>query len=146
MKSLSILLERWSHEGVDALPPASEESVRAAFSKLGMMPTRDVIELYGAIGGMSMMDNEYWRLWPLSEIEERHAEANEYGVLFSDYCLDCWAYRIKPNGSDSSAVFIEHFDGKAPSMVSESLDQFFDLYVANARDLLDRPGTQRESA
>lgn len=146
MKSLNILLERWIHEGVDALPPANEGSVRSTFSKFGMMPTRDVIELYGAIGGMGMMDNEYWRLWPLSEIEERLAAANEFGVLFSDYCLDCWAYRIKPNGSGSSAVYVEHFDGKSPSMVAESLEQFFDLYVANARDLLDKPGTKNESA
>jgi hypothetical protein len=108
-----------------------------------MEPEKDVIELYGAIGGMSMMDNEYWRLWPLSEIEDRGNETNEYGVLFSDYCLDCWAYRIKRN-SDSSVVYVDHFDGNAPSMVAESLDQFFALYVANARDLLDRPRTKRE--
>jgi hypothetical protein len=144
MNSLKVLLERWHHEEVDALPPVSEELVRLTFSKLGVIPTRDVIDLYGAIGGMRMMDNEYWRLWPLSEIVERFAEANEYGVLFSDYCLDCWAYRIKPRDSTTTAVYVDHFDGKPPSMVAESLTQFFDLYVANARNLLDNAGTNHE--
>jgi hypothetical protein len=146
MKSLEALLKRWSKEGVDAHPPASEEAVRATFSKIGIIPTKDIIELYGVIGGMDVMDNEYWRLWPLSEIEERRAEASEYGILFSDYCMDCWAYRFKSNGTDSSAVYVDYFDGKAPNLVAESLDQFFSLYVENARELLDGPGPKRGSA
>lgn len=101
MNSLEALVERWKSEEVDALPPASEEQVHLTFSKLGLRPTDDIVRLYGAIGGMEMMDNEYWRLWPLSEIEDRSSEISEYGALFSDYCLDCWAYRLKPKGSCS---------------------------------------------
>ncbi len=142
MKSLEGLLERWNLEGVNTLSPESEERVRLTFSKLGLQPTQDVIQLYGIIGGMEMMDNEYWRLWPLSEIEARSSEISEYGVLFSDYCLDCWAYRIKPNDAGSSAVYVENFDGKTPTMVAENLSQFFDMYVANARELLDKVGTK----
>jgi hypothetical protein len=41
-------------------------------------------------------------------------------------------------------VYVDHFDGKPPSMVAESLTQFFDLYVANARNLLDNAGTNHE--
>lgn len=40
---------------------------------------------------------------------------------------------------DISAVYVDHFDGKAPTLVAPSLAQFFDAYLADARRLLDSP-------
>lgn len=136
--SLDKLVKRWSSEAVDALPSENEEAVRSTFGKLGLCPTTDVIRLYGTIGGMKMMDNEYWRLWGLSEIEAENLETSEYGILFSDYCINCWSYRLKRIDSETSAVYVDYSDEKPPYLVATSLTQFLDKYVLDARALLEK--------
>lgn len=88
---------------------------------------------------MEVHDGKLWRLWPLSEVAERRSEASDFGVLFSDYLLDSWAYRIRPNDKDTSAVYVDYFDGRAPSLVARTLDEFFKKYVQNADQLLNQP-------
>lgn len=137
MHSLSTLLQRWKSEDVGPSPPESAEAVKHAFVALGVEATSDVLHLYRAIGGMDKFDNELWRLWPLAEIVAQEPSAR--GVVFSDYCLSCWEYRLRPVSANQSAVYLDLYDGEPPKQVASSLEEFFDLYVANARALLD-PG------
>lgn len=87
---------------------------------------------------MEAPDDELWRLWPLSEVDNRKSDANEFGVLFADYLLDSWAYRVKPNDTNTSAVYVDYFDGRT-FLVAETLEQFFEMYVENADRLLTQP-------
>lgn len=135
MRFINSLLLQWASEGVEPLPPESPDAVREAFACAGMVATTDVIALYGAIGGMRMMDKEYWRLWPLAEVREQRPSA--HGVLFSDYLISCWEYRLKATSSDTSAVYIDRFDNTSPTLVAPSLESFFELYIADASTLLD---------
>jgi hypothetical protein len=135
MRSLSTMLLRWRSENVDPLPPEKPDAIREAFASIGLLATSDVIALYGAIGGMRMMDGEYWRLWPLAEV--RTQEPSSYGAVFSDYCLSCWEYRLMPVSADVSAIYVDRCDGAAPMLVAPSLESFFERYVADARSLLD---------
>jgi len=135
MQALSKLLPRWANEGTDPLPPEARAAVQQVFEHLGFVATEDVLSLYGAIGGMQMMDDEYWRLWPLEEVAEQ--SPSSAGVLFSDYCISCWEYRVKPVSAEHSAVYVDHFDGTPPKLVAASLSEFFERYVSNARALLD---------
>ncbi len=104
-----------------------------------MEPSKDLIFLYGVIGGMEIPDGQLWRLWPLAEVADRTSEANDFGVLFSDYLLDSWAYRITPNDMDTSAVYVDYFDGRDPFLVARTLEQFFDSYLQDADRLLNNP-------
>lgn len=144
MQSLSELLPRWTAEAAEPLPPPPAASVRQAFAKLGSIATEDVLSLYGALGGMRMMDNEYWRLWSLDEIEGQ--TPSEFGVLFSDYCISCWEYRLKPVDSEHSAVYVDYFDGCAPKLVAATLEEFFERYTTSARALLDEGSIRAEDA
>ncbi|MFL6656964.1 MAG: hypothetical protein ACJ8GW_02730 [Massilia sp.] len=139
MKSLEVLINRWKLEHLHALPPYGESIVRSTFLETGIEASKDLIRLYGAIGGMDVHDDKLWRLWPLSEVAERNLEASDFGVLFSDYLLDSWAYRTKPNDADTSAVYVDYFDGRAPSLVANTLDEFFEKYVRDADRLLNQP-------
>jgi len=139
VKSLDILIERWKLEDVRSWPPYGESIVRSTFLEAGIEASKDLCRLYGAIGGMEVPDNNWWRLWSLYEVAERKSEANSFGVLFSDYLLDSWAYRIKPNDIDTSAVYVDYFDGRNPFLVAETLDEFFEKYVQNADQLLNQP-------
>ena len=137
MQWLDQLIKRWRAEPVELLPGERAEAVIAAFQTFGVHPTDDVIALYGRIGGMTVMDSAYWRLWPLAEIASGDQQnAAERGVVFSDYCISCWEYRLKPNVSGGSAVYLEEYDARAPSLVAPSLEAFFAMYVANADALL----------
>lgn len=135
MQPLVQLLPRWVAEGTELLPPEPREAVEQVFSSLGSIATADVLSLYTTMGGMRVMDNEYWRLWPLDEIADQIP--SEFGVVFSDYCISCWEYRLKPVTSSHSAVYVDHFNGSTPTMVAATLEEFFNSYVNSARALLD---------
>lgn len=137
MNSLERLVGRWHGEGVDAFPPYGESIIRATYLQVGVEPAKDLLKLYRTIGGMEMCDNAFWRLWPLSEVDARNSEANSFGVLFSDYMLDCWAYRVKPNDENTSSVYVDYFDERDPIRVAHSLAEFFDRYIENAERLLE---------
>jgi hypothetical protein len=139
VKSLETLVTRWKSEDLGALPPYGEAIVRSTFLVTGIEPSKDLLHLYCVVGGMEAPDDELWRLWPLSDVENRKSDANEFGVLFSDYLLDSWAYRVKPNDTNTSAVYVDYFDGRT-FLVAETLDQFFDMYVENADRLLTQSG------
>ncbi|NHZ66879.1 hypothetical protein [Massilia genomosp. 1] len=139
MKSLEILIKRWKLGNVRPFPPYGESIIRSTFLDAGIEASKDLIGLYGAFGGMDVPDDNLWRLWPLSEVAERANEANAFGVLFSDYLLDSWAYRIKPNDTDTSAVYIDYYDTKDPLLVARTLGEFFEKYVQNADELLNQP-------
>lgn len=138
MKSLEALARRWQSENLVALPPYGEAVVRSTFLDTGIEPSKDLIHLYCVIGGMETHDDELWRLWPLSEVDNRKSDANEFGVLFSDYLLDSWAYRVKPNDTNTSAVYVDYYDGRT-FLVAKTLEEFFDRYVEDADRLLTEP-------
>ena len=135
MRVLRKLQSRWNSEGVEPLPAENPVAVREAFNAVELQATADVIALYSAIGGMRMMDNEYWRLWSLAELREQAKSI--HGVVFSDYCISCWEYRLKPISQDISAVYIDRYDGSPPVLVARSLESFLEQYSVNARSLLN---------
>lgn len=136
MHSLVELCERWVEEATEPFPPEKPSTVAEVFKRLGFDATPDVLALYGAIGGMKTMANDFWRLWPLEEIASQEASAK--GIAFSDYCISCWEYRLRPVSSEKSAVYIDYYDGNEPLLVAASLDEFFDRYSADSESLLNQ--------
>jgi hypothetical protein len=142
------MAKRWQAQGVITLPPAERDEVLATFTGIGSIATSDVLELYGLLGGMHDMDHDYWRLWSLDEIKKENAEPSTFGVLFSDYMIEAWCYRLKPNSNGTSSVLVDCFDGKEPALVAESVAEFFDRYasdpmvILNARTLEESRGNQ----
>ena len=133
-------MQRWILEGVRLLPPETDEDIREAFYKLGVSVQSDLVHLYSTIGGMSEMDNQYWRLWPLTEILEWNGKSSEilvqHGLVFADFLLDSHHFRVKSNGNDSS-VYIDGYNDKPPRLVARSLVEFFDAYVTDPDKVLD---------
>ena len=137
MDALNTLLDQWRSEGLVILPPAPEHAVREAFESVGSYATQDVIKLYSKLGGMEVMDNALWRLWSLAEIQNDNTERSTPGVLFSDYLMNCWCYRLKPTSSETSAVVVDHFNDQESIIVAKNLAEFFAAYLKNPRQLLD---------
>jgi hypothetical protein len=137
MKYLDDLIDRWHAEGLHFLPAASEVEVRNVFRAIGAEATADVITLFTSIGGMGEMDKEFWRLWTLDEIKSENTEHSPNGVLFSDYLVASWCFRLKANSDGTSAVLVDYFDGSDPVVVANTLSEFFRLYSTDATRLVD---------
>ena len=136
MKSLNVLVQRWLSENVLPLPGESANAVKAAFGRLGSLATADVIDLYAAIGGMNNMDAELWRYWPLAEIVAENTTSSPFGILFADYMVSSWCYRLKEISQSTSAVYIDFFDGGEPKLIAESLEEFLNKYIEDPTSLL----------
>lgn len=132
---LERLVARWTCEGVAPHPPEDAARVQQVFRTLGFEATPDVLALYGAIGGMNVPDDVLWRLWPLDEVVAQPPSAQ--GVLFSDYLISCWEYRLLPVSAAHSAVYVDSHDGQPPRQVAPSLDAFFARYIAEGEDLMN---------
>lgn len=132
MNSIQRVLTKWGADGIDVLPPSSESQVAAAFSGLGQLLSRDVIELYRATGGMSegQMDSLCFSLWPLDRVRAENLEHSAAGVLFADFLIDSHMYLFRYEDYDSSSVHVEYGDGKGPQLVAGSLIEFFELYLS----------------
>jgi hypothetical protein len=144
MRSLHKMIERWKREGLVLLPPEPASFVRESFHKIGAALTSDVVSMYAALGGMQEMDREYWRLWSLSEIQAENAAGVSTGILFSDYLINCWSYRLLPNENDTSAVVADYFDHSQCIRVANSLEEFFSMYAQDPYQVLERPLAQRD--
>ncbi|MDQ1923897.1 hypothetical protein [Massilia pseudoviolaceinigra] len=129
----------WKDSGVDMLAPVSALQVQQAFAAAGSIACADVIALYGILGGMWEMDSEYWRLWSLDEIIEANDAPSDAGILFSDYCIDCYHFRLKYVDETVSEVWYEGYDGGPPVRVAASLSDFLDLYMRNPDAVLNAP-------
>lgn len=138
MSDIATLLDRWRQQRVVLLPPATAGTVRAAFDSLGATATTDVIALYGACGGMEQMDDEYWCLWSLEQLQKENSEPSESGVIFSDYLINSWCYRLKMVNGETSAVYVDYFDGRPPLLVAPSVSGFLAAYVVDPIGLLQQ--------
>ncbi len=99
---LARLKRRWLDEGIELLPPATLADIRTVFARLDFIATPDVIALYTTIGGMREMDENFLRIWSLDEIAE--FRPSDEGVLFADYMIECWRYRLVGSAGPCSAV------------------------------------------
>jgi len=133
------MIDRWRREGVVLLPPEPASIVRESFAKIGATPTSDVVSMYAALGGMREMDREYWRLWSLLEVQAENAHGSDVGILFSDYLINCWSYRLVPNSDDTSSVVADYFDFKQCIPVANTLEEFFRMYAENPYRVLEGP-------
>ena len=126
---LQDLVRRWRLQQLALLPAETPENVRETFARVGYLATPDVLRIYTTIGGMQEMDEDYLRLWSLQEIESENRGKTESGLLFADYMIDCWCYRLRPEGEVRSSVYVDYFDGKPAILVARSLIEFFDVYA-----------------
>ncbi len=143
-KSVGSLIERWKREGVEIQPPVDRTTVTQSFEAVGSKAPGDVVALFALLGGMSEMDNEYWKMWSLQEIIEANQVQSNHGILFSDYCMDCYQYRLNPISAQVSEVWVEGFDYGPPVLIASSLADFFDAYISNPDSVLNAPPSRPE--
>jgi len=131
---------KWDLENLDVHSGRTAAEIIECFEYFGITPSDQLIQLYTTLDGKEEMDGEYFRLWSLKEIREDNDSVEErertrkYGVLFGDYLVNCWCYRISENGE----VFVDYFsDDRPPELRANSLLEFFELMRENPDDALN---------
>ncbi len=137
MRVLQALIAKWRQADVRPHPPADAKQVRDAFAAAGGIATRDLVRLYGAIGGMDMVEDNGWMLWPLDQVSAGEARSNEFGTVFSDYLIACWLFRARPVSQDVSEIYADFCDGTEPTLVAASLDAFLDALAFQPMSVLE---------
>ena len=132
MEIFKVFKNKWVNEKINVLPGREEKDIIECFETFGITPTKDLIALYETLDGKDDMNEESFRLWSLKEIIEENSSKRDlertlkYGVLFGDYLVSCWCYRVNKNGE----VLIDHFtDGLEPIVKSGSVIEFFQLML-----------------
>src|SRR5688572_1942464 len=143
MRNLTSLVDRWRRQGIELLPPPTPAEIQAAFASVGAVATPDVVALYTAVGGIPGTDESFWCLWSLEEIRKENKVFSPFGVLFSDYMISCWCYRVRANQGATSSILVDYFDGKAPSVVAESVEEFVEIYLKDPDNFLQAGSLQQ---
>ncbi|ROZ61458.1 hypothetical protein [Ramlibacter sp. WS9] len=86
---------------------------------------------------MEQMDDTMWRLWPLDEVVRENAVVGEWGILFGDYLISSWCYRLRPVSADVSAVYLDYFNGAEPFEVAPTLEKFMETLWRNPDEVLE---------
>jgi hypothetical protein len=137
VNSLESTILGWQQSGLTLLPPNSEASVHAALNATGRNYSRDVVALYCSTGGMAddQLDSRCWSLWSLDRLVSENLRYQRPYLLFADFLIESHLYCFKYETPERSSVCIDYFNGQEPRVVSNTVSEFFDLYVRDAESL-----------
>lgn len=125
------MLGKWRRDRVCLLPPNDESHVVTMLSRIGKNFSRDVVNLYCAVGGMKEgeMDSLTWSLWSLNRLVSENLHCPRPYIMFADFLIESHFYCLKYKNEEESSVHIDYFDGREPEQIANSLTEFFGLYL-----------------
>jgi len=132
-ESLRRAIEGWQREGIQLLPPASEEQIHTAMKQLEKRVSADVVELYCSTGGFIDYgsDARQWSLWSLERVLEENANAHQQRWGFSDFLICSFVFYFQYENELVSSVWFHAETDDVDYRVAISVAEFFDLYLKN---------------
>jgi hypothetical protein len=134
------LLAHWQADAQVCLAAPASKMELDAFERMNavQLPAlmRDYFARADGFVSPGVQDSEGFSFWPLRRIarvsDYRGGRFGHYGdiYLFADYLDWSWAYGVKLAGSASPVFIIGTADGE-PQRVSDSIDEFVDLYLSD---------------
>ena len=130
------LIEMWRGESNTALEPAlSRDELQRLFGAFGFRPTKDVVELYSLVGGMTTgcPDNRMFELWCPERIKTENAVPKRGFLWFGDWLISSHLYALKPIDEFHSAVYIDYQcnEKTPPEFLAESLYEFAERLICD---------------
>jgi hypothetical protein len=81
------------------------------------------------------LDSRCWSLWSLDRLVSENLRYQRPYLLFADFLIESHLYCFKYETPERSSVCIDYFNGQEPRVVSNTVSEFFDLYVRDAESL-----------
>jgi hypothetical protein len=135
--SLNAVIDRWRGEGVELLPPVDAARAAASLDRTGRKYSCDVVGFYCAAGGMKDggWDDYCVSFWSLDKVVAENSGYARPHILFADVLIHSYCFCFRYENAERSSVCVELFDDSEPELIAGSVDEFFDLYLRNARKL-----------
>lgn len=99
--------ELWRKEGLNLANPLSEKEVINTFANLGVLLSKDGIEVYSNLGGMVDWgtDSVCFSFWTIEKLIEEN-EVNSELVFFADFLIHSHLYGFKFENESISSIHI----------------------------------------
>ncbi len=141
------LLDHWRSQGIYLQNGNESSSVDEVERRLGIHVPDDFRTYFSAVNGMgdlypNWVDDKGYLFYPLEFLisagdlfPEGHHEALDQCFIFADFLQECWYYGciVDPIDKGYSIILISH--KFSFSVISNSLENFIELYIANAEIL-----------
>jgi hypothetical protein len=134
-ETLQKVNDLWKKEGLSLAKPFLPAQLTGTFGKLGVRLSKDVIEVYSTLGGMTdgEMDSECLSFWAIERILKENAPKSEF-IYFADFLIDSHHYAFKIEDRVNSSIHV-HYSEKDRPKVADSFDEFFRLYLTDKSKL-----------
>lgn len=129
---LQKISEKWKKENLEIVSPYSEEKIQNSFDKIGKLVSKDIFQVYTTFGGMSEgeMDSNLLSFWNPDQLVVENSRLKSNLILFGDFLIFSHLYGYKYENEDISSVYSDFETGEYLK-ISESVEEFFDLYLTN---------------
>jgi hypothetical protein len=119
----------WKNEDLKLSKPLSENEVVECFANLGILLSREVIDVYSNIGGMieESMDSICFSFWTIERILTENKPNSEL-TFFADFLINSHLYGFKFENQNTSSIHIYHGENDTKKIAS-SFDEFFENYL-----------------
>ncbi len=121
----------WKNEGLDLARPLSRIDIFNSFANFDILLSKDVIDIYSTIGGMT--DNEsdsvLLSFWTVEKILAENEPKQEL-ICFADFLIYSHLYGFKFENEDTSSIHI-YWGKNQIEKIADSFDEFFENYIIN---------------
>ena len=134
-KNLKKITQLWKRDGLSLAEPFSAEEIVAGFNKLGVIFSKDVVEVFSSIGGFAEedLDSECMTFWTIEKIFKENIENSAY-IFFADYLIESHRYAFKYANADISSIYVCYSETDR-TKVADSFAEFFELYLTKTEKL-----------
>lgn len=130
------VIEKWKGENLEITKPCSEKQIQSSFSRIGKPISKDILQVYTTFGGLAdcEMDSNLFSFWTLKQLVVENLEFKTNLTLFGDFLIFSHLYGYKYENENVSSVYTDYGIGEC-TKVSESVEEFFDLYLTNPMEI-----------
>jgi hypothetical protein len=135
LENLKKVGELWKQDGLDLAKPLTKNEVIDNFAKLEILISRDIIDVYSNLGGMSDCDSDSvcFSFWTVEKIIEEN-ESNSEFTFFADFLIESHLYGFKFENENVSSIHIYYGENEIEK-VAGSFEEFFEIYLTSSKDL-----------
>jgi hypothetical protein len=133
--ALQKVIDKWKKEELKLEKPLSITELNAACANSGILPAKEIIEVYSNFNGFAEddLDSECMTFWTIKKMLSEYQKESQY-VVFADFLIDSHWYAFKANDEKTASIYLYYGDEDA-AKVSNSFAEFFELYLTEPAKL-----------
>jgi hypothetical protein len=137
MNALETVIQQWRSEDVRLLLPINESVIEKRLGDLGRACSSDVLAVFSLTGGMEDGDSDshMFSLWSFQKVIAETARYTRPYIPFGDFLIQSHLFCFKYENQERSSVLVDHVNGEEPTLVAESVEEFFTILKSDAAKL-----------